>query len=553
MYRLELLGFRDVADDVASRSLAKAFGIGIDEAERWVSSAPVKVRSNVDVETASEYAGALVRIGADVLVRNNETGDEKVYRGRDLPVTAPNAQSPFSSHAPPTNPQSAITPEHPADSGAEGAFETDVNPAIYESSGWDTAEVADMSADPVPGPASDMDGDALTRPISKVGGDAELEDFETAEPTVEREFSSLPTDDLDWVSESTKRDPSADDPYDPRQRPSWTGSGWDHDTGAPPSAIESKPQQTTGLEVSSGGVSEAALASATFTAPTETGELQLSQEMRAVPEPKPLDRAGLGDTVLCPQCGFSQPASDSCLRCGIVFAKYDPARVRPSPTPVEGIHTQAQQPGVGNMATLSADEAAALSAASSPENAEAGSSIREAVEGIVKRLGIRVVVGILSVVAALAYFTLESAVTSLFGSGSGSAAMPAVILDGDASYTLVVESDVATVLDISFYAINVVGGEEVLGESEEEWVSFRLEPGRHVRTFRAPEDLGTSIEFYAADKDLSSAGPVTVSLSAQTGEPAEGTISGQDFVEFGSGSLCARRINGAFNGCGVLD
>ena len=211
MYRLELLGFRDVADDVASRSLAKAFGIGIDEAARWVSSAPVKVRSNVDVETASEYAGALVRIGADVLVRNNETGDEKVYRGRDVPVTAPNAKSPFSSHAPPTNPQSAITPEHPADSGAEGAFETEVNPAIYESSGWDTAEVADMSADPVPGPATDMDGDALTRPIAKVGGDAEREDYETAEPTVEREFSSLPTDDLDWVAESTKRDPSADD------------------------------------------------------------------------------------------------------------------------------------------------------------------------------------------------------------------------------------------------------------------------------------------------------------------------------------------------------
>ncbi|UCD71630.1 MAG: zinc-ribbon domain-containing protein, partial [Syntrophobacterales bacterium] len=37
------------------------------------------------------------------------------------------------------------------------------------------------------------------------------------------------------------------------------------------------------------------------------------------------------DSLQCPNCGFQQPASQDCIKCGIVFSKYKPRSEMPPP------------------------------------------------------------------------------------------------------------------------------------------------------------------------------------------------------------------------------
>lgn len=54
--------------------------------------------------------------------------------------------------------------------------------------------------------------------------------------------------------------------------------------------------------------------------PTEiTG---VSAEPGPPPRPKPEPKPYTGPMVTCPQCGFEQPQSDECIRCGIIISKF---------------------------------------------------------------------------------------------------------------------------------------------------------------------------------------------------------------------------------------
>lgn len=55
---------------------------------------------------------------------------------------------------------------------------------------------------------------------------------------------------------------------------------------------------------------------------------------------------------VCPKCGVRQPAGDSCLACGIVYAKYDPERVVPSPVAALSMPEKGADTGVAGLAVI---------------------------------------------------------------------------------------------------------------------------------------------------------------------------------------------------------
>ncbi len=49
---------------------------------------------------------------------------------------------------------------------------------------------------------------------------------------------------------------------------------------------------------------------------------EVAPETRPPSRPKPESQAYVGPTVTCPQCGFEQPETDECIKCGIIISKY---------------------------------------------------------------------------------------------------------------------------------------------------------------------------------------------------------------------------------------
>ena len=48
----------------------------------------------------------------------------------------------------------------------------------------------------------------------------------------------------------------------------------------------------------------------------------ISPKPEPTPKPAPEMKPYTGPTITCPQCGFEQPESDECIKCGIIISKY---------------------------------------------------------------------------------------------------------------------------------------------------------------------------------------------------------------------------------------
>lgn len=98
-FTVEVLGFREGADPEAlAESVSGFFGISIEEGRRLVRKAPVRVKRRASPEVTQRLVKQLRKLGADVLVRNEQSGEERTYKASDAPApsrrTAPEASPP---------------------------------------------------------------------------------------------------------------------------------------------------------------------------------------------------------------------------------------------------------------------------------------------------------------------------------------------------------------------------------------------------------------------------------------------------------------------------
>ncbi|MBK8253937.1 MAG: hypothetical protein IPK82_14900 [Polyangiaceae bacterium] len=91
LFTVEVLGFPTDADpDEIAAAVASLFGIPVEEGRRLVRKVPVRVKRNASADTVRTLVKQLKSVGADVLVRNEGTGDERTYRAASTgPVSEP--------------------------------------------------------------------------------------------------------------------------------------------------------------------------------------------------------------------------------------------------------------------------------------------------------------------------------------------------------------------------------------------------------------------------------------------------------------------------------
>jgi hypothetical protein len=83
-FSVEVLGFPGGSDpDALAESVSKFFGISLDEGRRLVKRAPIRVKRNAPPAVTQQLVRQLRKLGADVLVRNEQTGAEKTYHPRE--------------------------------------------------------------------------------------------------------------------------------------------------------------------------------------------------------------------------------------------------------------------------------------------------------------------------------------------------------------------------------------------------------------------------------------------------------------------------------------
>lgn len=82
-FTVEVLGFPADADpEQLAASVAEFFGIPLEEGRRLVKKRPIRVKRNAPASVAQQLVKQLRRLGADVLVRNEQTGEERAYHAK---------------------------------------------------------------------------------------------------------------------------------------------------------------------------------------------------------------------------------------------------------------------------------------------------------------------------------------------------------------------------------------------------------------------------------------------------------------------------------------
>lgn len=83
-FSVEVLGFPPGADpEELAKSVSECFGISVEEGRRMVVKAPLRVKKNAAPDVTQKLVRQLRKLGADVLVRNERTGEERTYRVGD--------------------------------------------------------------------------------------------------------------------------------------------------------------------------------------------------------------------------------------------------------------------------------------------------------------------------------------------------------------------------------------------------------------------------------------------------------------------------------------
>lgn len=106
-FTIEVLGFPGDADpEAVAASLAEFFGIPVEDARRLVRKVPVRVKRRASTSVTQQLVRQLRKLGADVLVRNEQTDEERTYRAADAPPARPGAEpepepEPLHAVAPP--------------------------------------------------------------------------------------------------------------------------------------------------------------------------------------------------------------------------------------------------------------------------------------------------------------------------------------------------------------------------------------------------------------------------------------------------------------------
>ena len=122
-FSVEVLTFSSgPEDEILVRSVSDAFGIGFEDALGIVERAPIRVKRGADGAMTKQLVGQLMTLGADVRIRNEQTGDEKTYKASlsgaaSIPPMAINSPMPLTSVFPrPLKEKARITSDPGPDS-----------------------------------------------------------------------------------------------------------------------------------------------------------------------------------------------------------------------------------------------------------------------------------------------------------------------------------------------------------------------------------------------------------------------------------------------------
>lgn len=587
MYRIELLGFRTLDASAASAALAEAFELPAAEARRWVSAAPIKVRSNVDVETATHYTGVLVRIGADVLVRNNKTGDEKIYPGRVQPQTLPDpdvaarvadgawtddptvrldreAFATAVGRAPGTQPlaeasrsterEAAVPATVPEVAPLQAAAQASArHAALAEERGSSHGRAREAATQP--------DAVAAVEPAPPVESFSGLDIDLTPSSQIDwgEEFDAIADGLGSGSTNASRADAAPRQHHEAARKPATdAGSAWDE-----PLREEERPNAPLGSEGeraadAPSAADDGAAADALELELARSGalELELARSGSNPPSPKPMDRAARGDTIVCPQCELAQPASDACLRCGIVFAKFDAARRRASTRESAAVDEPAHY-GPGARATPH-PPAPALPRSPSGSASGSKSALQSALQSVVappqtgsfvQRFLARIIVGVVLSVVTLGWWSIRSCIGGGSVDNDVASFIPPSVIAPELSYTLVIEPSAPAIAEVAFLPVRVDGDQWSEAGNTVLEVSLDLGPGRHESAFRAPRNMLAEVTIYARSPDDTAAdASVAISLQAQGGEPAVVSLEGDAF-RYGDGGLCAVSFGGTLRSC----
>ena len=177
-FTVEVLRFRKGADPEAlAGSVSAFFGISLEEGRRLVRKAPIRVKRGATPEITQRLVKQLRKLGAEVLVRNEQTGEERTYALKDAPPSQPAAPEP-------SPPEETLESDH-GDPPPEDAPQVEVvqAPALYA----EAAPEEPLSAPRDEPPASSAPGE---RTIPSLRDESRSAARDSAEPRLSLPGSS---------------------------------------------------------------------------------------------------------------------------------------------------------------------------------------------------------------------------------------------------------------------------------------------------------------------------------------------------------------------------